>query len=278
MNPSASLLARTLMRESYTYMAAAMRPTLLATVFVSFAAMLGGFINRGQLFGGLSLFVSFGLVLAVSLSWVAMALRLGLVGSHQRFDMRFGREEVSLGVSVAGFIFVFGLVGLMVGFLAFLLIMIIAAIGGGALTGADVAGAPIYETPEAFGNFLASTPTGQVIGVLGLAVCLMTVLFLFWLMVRLSPFAASAVVEKRFVVLQAMTWTRYKDLTLMASGLATIGVAAAFIIASHIFIYASDLPVLPAFFLFTFLVCNFALLMIGYICAVFKNTVGAQSR
>ena len=261
-----------IVRGSYVYVAQAALPALLGTMLFAFTSFATHYIQENQTFGAYSLPFSVCIVGGIGVSWFAMALRQGLGHKRKGFGLWFGREEVTLGLSMLGFVFVVGLVAFLVGFLVFLLVMMISAIGGGALTGADVADAPIFETPEAFRTFLTGTEEGRVIGALGVGVFLAAVLFLFWLVVRLSPFAAAAVEEKRFVVLQAMSWTRFKDVALIAAGLATLGVAATLIIGSRLAIAGLGLSV-PVGMVAAHLVTCFCLLIgVGYICQIYRRT------
>ena len=273
-NPISALA---IIRGSYAYVRVAIVPGLVGSVMFVLAAFLTDYVQAHQTFGGLSLLFSIALFAGIGVVWSAMALRLGLGLKGDGFGLRLGRDELMLGASVMGFLFVLGIVTFLIGFLVFLLVMMIAAIGGGALTGADVASAPIFETPEAFRAFLAGTAQGQVIGVLGLAVLFSALLFLFWFIVRLLPFAAGAVRERRFVVLQAMSWTRYKDRALMGAGIATLGVAAGVIIASRVLIGMMHLAGPIAIIATHLVACMSLLVVVGFICQAYLHTGGAES-
>ena len=113
-----------------------------------------------------------------------------------------------------------------------------------------------------------------MIGTLSVGITLAGLLFMVWLIVRLLPFAAGAIQEKRFVVLQAMSWTRYKDRALMGAGLATLGVAAAVIIASRILLGALPLAG-PVGIIATHLVaCMSLLIVVGFVCQAYLHTAG----
>ena len=277
MSRASPISALAIIRGSYAYVRAAIVPGLVGSVMFVLAAFLTDYVQAHQTFGGLSLLFSIALFAGIGVVWSAMALRLGLGLKGDGLGLRLGRDELMLGASVMGFLFVLGIVTFLIGFLVFLLVMMIAAIGGGALTGADVASAPIFETPEAFREFLAGTAQGQVIGVLGLAVLFSALLFLFWFIVRLLPFAAGAVREKRFVVLQAMSWTRYKDRALMGAGMATLGAAAGVIIASRILIGALSLAGPIAIIATHLVACMSLLVVVGFICQAYLHTGGAES-
>ena len=273
--PSISSLA--IIRGSYTYMRGAIVPGLMGSFMFVLAAFITDYVQAHQVFGSFSPLFSVVLFAGIGVVWFAMALRLGLGLKGEGFGLQLGRDELMLFVSVLGFLFVLAIVGILIGFLVFLLVMMIAAIGGGALTGADVAGADvagasIYETPEAFRTFLASTSQGQVIGTLSVGITLAGLLFMIWLIVRLLPFAAGAVQEKRFVVLQAMSWTRYQDRALFGAGLATLGVAAAVIVASRIVLGALPLTGPVAIIATHLVACMSLLIVVGFICEVYLRT------
>ena len=187
------LSAISIIRASYAFVPKAVLPGVMGTVMFVLLSLLGRFLRSTALFGAASSAVAVAILLCFSVLWFAMTFRAGLGLSRARYILALGKQELSLGVSLLGFAFVLGVIGVLIGFLVFLLVMMLAAIGGGALSGADVAGASIFETPEAFRAFLSGTGTGQIIGVLGLSVLISAVLFLFWLVVRLAPFAAAAV-------------------------------------------------------------------------------------
>ena len=277
MSKASPISALSIIRGSYTYMRGAIVPGLMGSLMFVLAAFLTDFVQAHQVFGGFSLLFSIVLFAGIGVVWSAMALRLGLGLKGEGLGLRLGRDELMLFLSVLGFLFVLGIVAFLVGFLVFLLVMMIAAIGGGALSGADVASAPIFETPEAFREFLAGTAQGQVIGVLGLAVLFFALLFLFWFIVRLLPFAAGAVREKRFVVLQAMSWTRYRDRALMGAGIATLGAAAGVIITSRILIGGLRLAGPVAIIATHLVACMSLLVVVGFICQAYLHTGGAES-
>ena len=268
--PSISLLA--IIRGSYTYMRGAIVPGLMGSFMFVLAAFITDYVQAHQVFGSFSPLFSVVLFAGIGVVWFAMALRLGLGLKGEGFGLQLGRDELMLFASVLGFLFVLAIVGILIGFLVFLLVMMIAAIGGGALTGADVAGASIYETPDAFRTFLASTSQRQVIGTLSVGITLAGLLFMIWLIVRLLPFAAGAVQEKRFVVLQAMSWTRYQDRALFGAGLATLGVAAAVIVASRIVLGALPLTGPVAIIATHLVACMSLLIVVGFICEVYLRT------
>ena len=255
-------------------MRGAIVPGLMGSFMFVLAAFITDYVQAHQVFGSFSPLFSVVLFAGIGVVWFAMALRLGLGLKGEGVGLQLGRDELMLFASVLGFLFVLAIVGFLIGFLVFLLVMMVAAIGGGALTGADVASAPIFETPEAFREFLAGTAQGQVIGALGLAVLFSALLFLFWFIVRLLPFAAGAVREKRFVVLQAMSWTRYKDRALMGAGLATLGVAAAVIIASRILLGALPLAGPVAIIATHLVACMSLLIVVGFVCQTYLHTAG----
>lgn len=262
-----------MIKASFAYVRSAVKPALVGTIMFALTSMVGDYIRDHEVFGMFSIWVSAGLIVVTGVAWFAMALREGLGEENPKFGLRFGRQEWALARSMAGFVFVMALIGLMVGFLVFLLIMMVAAVGGGALSGDDAISAPIFESPEAFQAFLTGTHTGQIIGGIGVIIAGLAALFLFWLMLRLSPFAAGAVVQKRFVVLQAMVWTRYKDRALFTSGLPTIGLALALIFIGRHLLLGLPIMLLISKLLAHLLTCFCLLIIVGFICTAYEQFV-----
>lgn len=260
------------MGGSFAYVFAGAKQALIGTFIFALTSCAGHFIREQQPFGEFSAPITVCLIGGMGVSWLAMALRQGLDMPNPPYGLQFGRDELNLGLSVFGFLFVMGIISFLVGFLVFLLIMMIAAIGGGAFTGADVASAPIFETPEAFRAFLRDTRSGQVIGAVGIFILVSAVLFLFWLALRLSPFPAAAVAKRRFVVLQAMAWTRYKDKALMLAGLPIIGIAFAFIFIGRSAVFMLPLFPVIAVLLAHMLTCFCLLIIVGFICEIYRQT------
>ena len=274
MSRPAPLPTLSIIRGSYRFMSGAVVPAFFGSFLFAMTSFVMHYVMTHKVFGDFSLLFSISFMGSVGMSWFAMALRQGLGHERKGFMLRFKRDELMLGASMLGFLFVLGIVASLLCFLVFLLVMMIAAIGGGALTGADVASAPIFETPEAFRTFLTNTSQGRVSGAFGLGVVFAALLFLFWLLVRLSPFAAGAVRQQRFVVLQAMSWTRYQDRAMLAGGLATIGVSIGLIVLSRILLGALSLPAPLAVITMHLVACICLLIIVGFICEVYLRTAG----
>lgn len=259
---------------SYSFLRGAVMPALSGSLVYAVASVLSDIIREHQIFGSFSFVASFVLLASMGILWLAMALRAGLGKARKGFlGLHIGREEAALGASIAGFAFVTGLIIFLVGFFVFLFIMSISVIGEGGLSGADAASAEILKTPEAFAEFLTGTSGGQAVAVISALTLFGAGVFLFWFVARLLPFAGAAVDQKRFVVLQAMAWTRYQDKVLMGAGVLTIGVAALVIVVGRMTLGALSLPLLPSELLKHLLSCFAALLVVGYICEVYRGLV-----
>jgi|GEM_PF-6330490 len=249
-------------------------PALTGSILYAVTTLVGDYIRAHDLFGLYSFFASFCLLGGMGTVWLAMALREGLGKDRKGFaGLHFGREELWLSLSLAGFAFVIGLIAFLVGFFVFLFVMCVAAIGGGALSGADVANAPIFESTEAFRAFLNTPGRGQVVSFIGGLTLASALIFMAWFVLRLLPFAPAAVDQKRFVVLQAMAWTRYKDRALFGAGLMTVGVALAIIFAGRFTLAMLPLPFLAGELIKHLLSCFGALLIVGFVCQVYRQLV-----
>ena len=259
---------------SYSFLRGALVPALTGSILYAITSLIGDYIREHDVFGLYSFFASFSLLGSVGTVWLAMALREGLGKARKGlYGLHIGREELWLSLSLAGFAFVIGLIAFLVGFFVFLFVMCVAVIGGGGLSGADVANAPIYESAEAFRAFLSSTGSGQVVSVIGALTLAGAVGFMTWLVLRLLPFAAGAVDQKRFVVLQAMAWTRYQDKALFGAGIMTVGVGLFIIFAGRFALGMLPFPFLAIEIVKHLLSCFGVLLIVGYICEVYRGTV-----
>jgi len=262
---------------SFTYVRYAIRPALIGTLIFALVSVIADFIRSHPIVEGYGLGIAFCLVTSLGVSWLAMALREGLGVPNPRIGLGVGRQEIALGASLLGFLFAVGLILFLAGFLVFLIIMMIAAIGGGALSGGDVANAPIFETPEAFRAFLRETSTGRTVATIGSGVLLIAVLFMSWFILRLSPFAAGAIAQRRFVVFQAMAWTRYTDRPLMMSGLLVVGGAVILILAGRFAISLLPVPGAIQIVLAHIITCFSVLLIVGFICEIYRQVVTESS-
>lgn len=262
-------------RASYGFVRGAIKPALAGSLIYAATSLVSDYIARNLVFGDFSFLVSSCLLTGMGVCWLAMALRAGL-GQERRglMGLSFGRQELWLAMSLIGFVFVTTLIALLVAFFVFLFIMIVAAIGGGALSGADIVDAPIYEDPQAFGAFLSGTTIGNVVGVIGGLTLAGAFGFMLWLVLRLSPFAAGVIDQKRFIVLQAMAWTRYKDRALMGAGLLSIGAAVLVLVGGRWLVGLAGLPVSIGVPLGHLLACFGALFVVGFICEVYRETGG----
>jgi len=274
MSQTKSLSVSTTVAGSYRFLHGAILPALTGSILYAITSLISDYIRTHDLFGLYSFFASFCLLGSMGTIWLAMALREGL-GKERKgmHGLHIGREEFWLSLSLAGFAFVIGLIAFLVGFFVFLFVMCVAVIGGGALSGADVANAPIYESTEAFRAFLSSTGSGQVVAVIGSLTLAGAVGFMMWLALRLLPFAAGAVDQKRFVILQAMAWTRYQDRALLGAGIMTMGVALAIVFIGRFALGMLPLPFLVSEVIKHLISCFGVLLVVGYICEVYRRTV-----
>lgn len=273
MNKTRSLSISDTVTGSYRFLRGAVVPALTGSILYAVTSLIGDYIREHDVFGLYSFFASFSLLSSVGVVWLAMALREGLgKGRKGLYGLHVGREEFWLSLSLAGFAFVTGLIAFLVGFFVFLFVMCVAVIGGGALSGADVANAPIYESAEAFRAFLSRSSSGQIVAVIGTLTLAGAIGFMTWLVLRLLPFAAGAVDQKRFVVLQAMAWTRYQDKALIGAGIMTVGVGLLIIFAGRFAIGMVPLPFLVIEIVKHLLACFGVLLIVGYVCEVYRQT------
>ncbi|MEM6464819.1 MAG: hypothetical protein AAF724_23210 [Pseudomonadota bacterium] len=255
-------------------MRAAALPALTGTFIYALTSSAGDIIRHEQVFGersGLAATLIFCLMAVV---WFAMSLRQGLQLPRKGvFGLSLGFDEVRLGASMLGFLFVLAIVLALLGFGVFLLIMIVTAAGAGALNGEDIAEADLFASPQAFSEFLSSGGAGTFVTIAGGAILATAVFFLVWLVLRLLPFAAATIDQKRFVVLQAASWTRYHDIALILGGILTIGVGATFIATARYGVAALPIPLIGAAFLKHVATCFGALLFVGFITTVYTRLV-----
>ncbi|MEM6899263.1 MAG: hypothetical protein AAF583_05800 [Pseudomonadota bacterium] len=264
---------------SYAYLRAATGPALIGTLIYAVISGLGDFSSTHEVFGSQSSTVSGTVFAVMAIAWLAMSLRHGL-GQPRKgiFGLTLGMDEIRLAASILGFVFVMGIVVSLLGFGVFLLLMIVAAAGAGALEGEDVVGAELFTSLEAFNEFLVSGGAGTFVAITGVAIIVGAFLFFIWMTIRLLPFAAATIDQGRFVVLQAMSWTRYQDVALTVGAILTMGVGAAFIFAARYTISIIPLPDLLGAFLMHVASCFGALLFVGFICTVYTILVVQSDR
>ncbi|MEM6410470.1 MAG: hypothetical protein AAF683_02915 [Pseudomonadota bacterium] len=264
---------------SYALLRGAIFPALIGTVIYAVMSGIGDFIRFYRIFGAFSDAISGFIFVVMAVLWLSMALRQGLGAPRKGVaGLSLGMDEVRLGASIFGFLFVLAIVLSLVGFGAFLLIMIVVAAAAGELQGEDLSESELLTSPDAFNAFLQSGATGTFVAITIGAILVGAALFLVWLSLRLSPFVAGTIAQKRFVVLQAMSWTRYQDVALTVGAILTMGVGAAFIFAARYTISIIPLPDLLGAFLVHITSCFGALLFVGFICTVYTILVVHSDR
>lgn len=267
-----------IVQGSYAYMRAAALPALTGTLIYAITSSFGDFIRQQRMLGDQSTLASVVIFAVMAVIWLAMSLRQGL-GKPRKgvFGLSVGMDELRLASSTIGFLFVVSIVLSLLAFGVFLLVMIVAAAGAGALAGEEVAEAEIFTTPQAFTDFLTSGGAGTFVAVSGGAILFGAVLFLVLLVLRLLPFAAATIDQKRFVVLQAADWTRYQNTQLLFGGLLTIGVGALFITTARYSISQLPLPLLLDASLKHIASCFGALLFVGFISTTYRSLAIKES-
>ncbi|MEO0882364.1 MAG: hypothetical protein AAFY34_06490 [Pseudomonadota bacterium] len=274
MSAAQRISTASIVQGSYAFMRTATVPALTGTLIYAVVSSLGDFIRSAQVFGRQSDLVGGLLFSIMAIIWLAMSLRQGLgLPRKGLFGLDLGKDELRLGTSVLGFLFVLSIVLFLLGFTVFLLIMIVAVAGAGALGGEDVSNAELFTSPGAVRDFLSSGGAGTFVSITSGAILTAAILSFVWLILRLLPFAAAAIDQKRFVVLQAVAWTRYQDRALIAGGLLTIGVGLTFIVVARYAISLLPLPLVGSALLVHLASCFGALLLIGFICTVYTLLV-----
>ncbi|MEO1474868.1 MAG: hypothetical protein AAFS13_00675 [Pseudomonadota bacterium] len=270
MTDSKQLTTSDIVEGSYSYMRSAAGPALIGIMIYAGMSSIGDYIRSAGIFGTSSTSIAATIFLVMAVVWLAMAIRHGL--GHPRkgiVGLALGGDELRLCASVFGFVAVLSIVLFLLGFAVFLLVMIVAAAAAGALSGEDVAEAELFLSPQAFNEFLSSGGTGAFVSVVGGGIIIAATALLIWLILRLLPFAAATIDQKRFVVLQAGAWTRHHDLALIFGGLLTIGVGMTFIFVARYAIAQMPFPTIAAALLAHIVSCFGALLLIGFVCTVY---------
>ncbi|MEM9667403.1 MAG: hypothetical protein AAF950_00630 [Pseudomonadota bacterium] len=268
------ITVRDIVGDSYAYMRAAVLPALTGSVLYAVTSSGSDLLRTRELAGQYSMALSIVILFIMATIWLALALRQGL-GKPRKgvFGLYFGFDEIRLGSSMLGFASVMAIVLFLLGFAVFLLVMIVAVAGAGALGGNDVAEAELFTSPDAFNDFLVSGGAGTFVAIAGGGIIVAAAFLFVWLVIRLLPFAAGTIDQRRFIVLQAAIWTRYQDRALLMGAVLTIGVGIGFVWLARYGISLSPLPDLPGALLKHVVSCFGALLLIGFICSVYKRLV-----